>query len=176
MRKLVFPALILACTLSAQQPATDPAKEAAINDLLATTKADQMVPQMLAQIAPVMRAQMSRSMATALGAEAAAKHKPEIDKFEQDLMDVLAKTMTWEKMKAPLVQIYRDTFSTEELVAITSFYKTPGGAALLTKMPAVAAKSMALGQDLIKDAMPEIMQRAQDFTKELKEQTKQQKP
>lgn len=73
-----------------------------------------------------------------------------------DMVDMIAREMSWEKMKNDYISLYAETFSEDELRGMIAFYKTPVGQAWISKQPEVARKSMELGQRLMMRLMPKL--------------------
>jgi len=73
-----------------------------------------------------------------------------------DMLDMIAKELSWENMKRDYIALYAETFSEDELRGMIAFYKTPVGQAWINKQPEIARKSMELGQRLMMRLMPRM--------------------
>lgn len=92
-----------------------------------------------------------------------------VQKYFNELETLLHEDLSWEKMKAPLIDVYARVYTLEEVKAINEFYESPVGKKLLEKMPLVINESMQVSQRLVKDMMPKI----QALAAELKAETAQ---
>jgi hypothetical protein len=91
-----------------------------------------------------------------------AKDRQAMDEMQQKLMKMVADRMSWEKTKPAFVRIYVETFTETDIDGIVTFYKSPAGQAMLDKMPQLIQKSMAVGQQLMGDLMPEIQRMVEE--------------
>ncbi|HEY1092118.1 MAG TPA: DUF2059 domain-containing protein [Burkholderiaceae bacterium] len=158
----VFPAMLALCASLAQ---AEPPTEASISALLDATQADRMVETMLTQV----QQQMQRSMANAAkspNVNEAQKHV--LEAMPDKMIAVLREELAPAKMRALQVQVYQEVFTQEEVEALTAFYRSPTGAAMINKMPLVMQRSMALMQQ----RMQPVMQRMQAETMEALEKLK----
>jgi len=62
-----------------------------------------------------------------------------------------------------MISMYVNTYTESEIRAISEFYKSPAGKALLEKMPKLLQESMAMTQK----KMPQIMQKIQAISQEM---------
>ncbi len=141
----VFSFLLIAPAL----PADEISKNAKIEELLQVTKADQMIDQMLQQIRVMQTEQLAK---TSLPPQKKAK----AEELQNRISDILSKSLSWGKLKPQYVQLYRESFSEDELTAIVDFYKSPAGKSMLEKMPLLMSKAMIIGQQALADSQSEI--------------------
>ncbi len=62
------------------------------------------------------------------------------------ISDVFSQGFTWDSLKQDYIDLYAQTFSEDELRALTEFFKTPVGRKYAEKSPELARKSMEIGQ------------------------------
>jgi uncharacterized protein len=142
-------ALLLCCSGGAAaqeapvQPAINPQKLAAINDLLELTGAIKLSQQMLVRMI-----------------EAQKKGHPEID---AKVWDRYQAKLNVSDMVGSIAAIYDRHFSTEDLVATATFYRSAAGQRMIKEMPAVMSEAMAVGQEWGRQKSAELM-------KEIKEE------
>ncbi len=74
----------------------------------------------------------------------------------EQMMNLIAKEMSWDKLKDDYISIYADTFTEEELKGLIEFYKGPLGRKLIEKTPELTKRSMQLSQKKMADIMPKI--------------------
>ncbi|MBT0570370.1 DUF2059 domain-containing protein [Curvibacter sp. CHRR-16] len=89
-------------------------------------------------------------------------------KMRQRTMAVLGEQLAWERLRPEVSVFYKNTFSDEELRAITAFYETPAGQALLLKMPQVLQQSRQAGQRAAVMIKPQLDKIRQEAAEELK--------
>ncbi len=71
--------------------------------------------------------------------------------------------MGWERIKGDIVTAYMETFSEDEIKAMSAFYKTPAGQAFIQKMPQLMKKTFEISQK----RMPEMLSRMKQMTAEM---------
>ena len=84
---------------------------------------------------------------------------------QEKIMDVIAKEMNWENLKADYIKIYAETFTEEELKGFIAFYKTPVGKKFIEKQPELMQKSMQISQKQMRTLMPKIQKLTQEMIK-----------
>jgi hypothetical protein len=124
------------------QPAINPQKLAAINDLLELTGAMKLSQQMLVR-----------------AIEAQKMGHPEIsakiwDRYEAKL-DV-------KDMVGSITVIYDRHFSTGDLLAMAAFYRSDVGQRMIQEMPAVMSEAMTVGQEWGRQKSAELMKEIQE--------------
>ncbi len=152
----------------AATPKVDSAKLAQIEEFLNLTKADQLSQQMLTQFENVFNEEIKKSLPAI---PKAADHQPvkeDVEKFQKQLFGIIRDQLSYERMKPGLVRLYDESFTTDELVGINAFYKSPAGQAYLAKIPLLTQKAMQVGSNLMVEAMPQIQKMTVDWTEEMK--------
>lgn len=71
--------------------------------------------------------------------------------FDQDLL------------VADMVELYRETFTDEELQALIDFYSTPVGQKILSVTPELAKRGAAMGMAEAQRKEPQLMERLEPF-------------
>lgn len=137
MSKLKYLPLLLCLAINpafAEQPSDQSVKE-----LLTVTNAKKSVDDITGQ----MEAMMKKSMQASLqGANLTPEQKKVVDNLESKTVKFVKEQMTWDKLEPMYLQIYRESFSQEEIEGIVTFYKSPAGQAVVNKMPQVMQKTM----------------------------------
>ena len=71
---------------------------------------------------------------------------------EKELMAVVTQwaeeVLAWDNIRDPMMKIYMEEFTEEELREITRFYQTPVGQKVLEKMPVLMQKGVKVGMEL----------------------------
>jgi hypothetical protein len=120
-----------------------PASDASIDTLLTITKVERMLDGMFASLDPMMR-QMTAGMLK--GQKLSTGQQRSLDNMMTKMTAVMRDEMSWANMRPMYLQIYRETFTQEEVEGMIAFYRTPVGVATIDKMPAAMQKSMTLMQ------------------------------
>jgi hypothetical protein len=84
------------------------------------------------------------------------------------MMTIMKEELSWDKLKDGFIQVYRDTFTQEEMDGIIAFYKSPAGQAFVDKQPALMKNTMALMQQRMGPMMQKIQQMTEETAKEIK--------
>jgi hypothetical protein len=88
---------------------------------------------------------MKQSVAEAVGARALTdRQKRSIDAVLERFSRTMNEDLGWEKMRPLYAQIYKETFTAEEIDGVVAFYKSPAGVALLEKQPLVLQKASTM--------------------------------
>jgi hypothetical protein len=92
-----------------------------------------------------------------------AEARQAAEEMQQKVMKLLADRLNWDKAKPAYIKLYSETFTESEIDGIVGFYKSPPGQAMLSKMPVLMQKSMAVSQQLMGDVMPDIERMAEEM-------------
>ena len=142
-------ALCAALPVQAQQPADD----ARLDRLLEVMRARQTVDAMLPQIEASQRQMVTQMTA---GRELDTARQERIDRVLAANAAAVRKTLAWENLEPVFRDIYRQTFSGEDIDAIVDFYESPAGQRLLDRMPDLMQNSMAAMQRLLVPMLQEM--------------------
>lgn len=143
-----IPALSCLALFSFTAAAQIPTKEAKIERMLQLTNVDATIDQMLNQ--------MKAMAASQVPPDTSLEGRTKAMELQGKIMDVVKARMSWEKLSPMYVKIYSEVFSEEEINGILAFYESPAGRAMLTKTPALIAKTMGWVQSQMRDVAPEI--------------------
>jgi hypothetical protein len=157
MRPVLAAALaVAALTAPATSYADEASKTAKIEEMFRITKVDRLQDQVMDQMKSALGNLFNQP---GVPAEAKAARK----ELEDEVWAIIRKRVSFENMKGDFVRIYSENLTEPELDSILAFYKTPGGVALLEKMPVLLKKGMEIGQAQMKDLGPEIQQAVEKF-------------
>jgi hypothetical protein len=84
-----------------------------------------------------------------------------IAEMRQAFVDWIEKDMLWEEISPPMIDLYMETFSEEELQEIIVFYKTPVGQKTLKTLPQLMAAGGRIGESYAKTKQVALLQRIQ---------------
>lgn len=93
-------------------------------------------------------------------------------KMKKEMIAFLEEVMAWDSIEGELINLYAETFSVDELNAISEFYATPAGQKMIENTPALTGKSMMLAQERVQANMGKLQGRLLPIIQE--EQSKQQ--
>ncbi len=149
LRAIGWLLVVLACCLPSASRADDASKAAVIDELFGVMHVDTLVQQSMRQGLTAQKSQFERS-------EPFKSNKAATDELVDRMATLLNDKMSWDKIKPAMTKLYADNFTEEELTAALTFYKSPAGQAMLTKLPVVMAGSMNIAQQQMGDLKPEV--------------------
>lgn len=145
------------------------ASEASVNELLKVTHARKMIDDMLPQLQSMMKSTMQQVLQ---GQPPNKDQQAILDKFLSSVTTTYAREMSWEKMQPIYMRVYRGSFTQSEIDSMLAFYKTPGGKAVIDKMPIVMQNTMTEMQTMMAPMMKALQADAEKMGRELREQKK----
>ena len=146
--------LVAAClALCAATALAAPPSDADIERLLKASRAESMLNAILPQMEEMQRQQFAQITA---GKELTAEQKTEVDRIQARTNEIVRKSLAWEEMRPLYVDVYRKTFTSEEVKAIAKFYESPAGKNLLDKTPALMQNLMLAIQQKIVQMLDEL--------------------
>lgn len=155
MRKLVLSCLfLLLCTAALATPA----KDETVDALLIESRMESTMQTMYSQLGQYLEDSMLagiKEKEAAKGKEPTAAQIRYIKAVAAELAQMFREEMNWTQMRPMFVRIYKEALTEEEVQSMLDFYRTPGGKALVEKMPILAQKSMAY----VQERMPALIQR-----------------
>ena len=135
---------VAATPAGAQQPAADAAHRASVQQLMTVMRVREMTE---GNIENMLAAQL--------------RQMPQLAPYAGILRDFYREQMDWKVLEPEFTRVYLEVFSEPEVRELIGFYQTPLGQKLLTRMPALMAKSNELSTRRIQAAMPQLMERLQ---------------
>ena len=136
--------------------ADEGSKASKIEEMFRITKVDRVQEQVMDQLRGAFG-----NMFEQPGVPAEAKESRK--ELEDEVWGIIKKRISFAKMKGDYVRIYAENLTEEEVDSILAFYKTPGGLAMLEKLPILMKRGMEIGQAQMKDVGPEIQQAVEKF-------------
>lgn len=97
-----------------------------------------------------------------------AEQQAVIDDMGQKMAALIKQEMRWEVIEPKMVDLYRQSFTEEEVAGMLAFYKTPAGQAVIKKMPLVMQRSIAMMQEIMSPMMPKMQAIVRDAMRTLK--------
>ena len=143
------------------QEAQSPADDARIDRLLEVMRAREMLDATLPQIEASQQQMLAQMTA---GRELDAAQQQRIDVLLASSSSAVRKALSWENLAPVYRDIYRQTFTGEDIDAIVAFYESPAGQRMLEKMPELMQNTMTAMQRLV---VPMLQQMEQDLAAEV---------
>ncbi|MBT2767709.1 DUF2059 domain-containing protein [Stenotrophomonas sp. ISL-67] len=144
-RGLTRLALTLALGLAAIAPAlAAPPSDADINRLLAASRAQNMLDSMVPRMEEMQRQQF---LQIAQQRKLDDQQKVQLQKIEQRSSETIRKALSWQQLRPMYVDLYKKTFTKEDVLAMAEFYESSAGQSLLDKTPALMQNAMVAIQD-----------------------------
>jgi hypothetical protein len=154
MKRLVLAvALALATPLAQAAPPT----AAQVDALLQAMEAPKTMDGILAQMSASSQ-QMGQSM---LGAAATDEQRARLDRVMQEQDRMLREAMRWETLAPIYRSVYIETFSADEVEAMTRFYASPEGRSIMAKLPQAMARTMQAMQPMMQALMQQVQESLQ---------------
>jgi hypothetical protein len=101
-----------------------------------------------------------------------SKMQREIDQGRDESRALVKQMLDWSKFEPICVKIYRESFTQQDVDNLIALYKTPGGQALLTKMPVVMQSSMAEMQRLMQPVLEQLQRKQQELAAKVQAEKK----
>jgi hypothetical protein len=156
---LIAAALVFSTTTRAAPPS-----DQSIEKLLDVSQAGKMMDSVFAQMDGLMKTSMKQ---VTKGKKLSADEQAVMDKQQAKMIALMKDEFSWDKMKGPFIQIYRDTFTQDEVDGLTAFYESPAGQAFIKKQPELMKNTMAVMQERMGAMMGKIQQISEETAKEL---------
>ena len=118
--------------LAAAAAWAEPPSDADVNRLLAASRAQTMLDSMLPQLEQMQREQFARIAAERPLTPA---QQAQLEKVQARTRQTLTEALAWSQMRPMYVDLYKRTFSREDVLAMAEFYESPAGQSLLDKTP-----------------------------------------
>ncbi len=155
-------AILAGLLLLGASPAAEPDKRAIAEELLALTNVEKSVASVRDQMQATIAAQV-RSMEIPEGMHAS------VERYQQQVHDLLAEELSFAKLKPTYLDIYAATFTTDELEGLVAFYKSAAGQAYARKLPALTKQMLEAAQYQMKALAPRLKKMNDDFLAEIKQ-------
>ncbi|WP_250622878.1 DUF2059 domain-containing protein [Pinirhizobacter soli] len=156
--------LLLGFLISPAWGADAPPSEASIHELMDVTHAQKLVDGIIDQTNGLMLKSVQQANG---GAPLDPQEKKIAARAVGKLTDVMRQQMSWEKMQPMMIDLYKKTFSQNEINDMLAFYRTPSGQAVIQKMPALMNQTMAISQAKIQAMLPQIRDISAEMGQEL---------
>ena len=141
-----------------------PATDADVNRLLAASRAQNMLDAMLPQM-EAMQAQQFAQIAEKQ--PLTAEQKAGLQRIQQRTSQTLRQALAWSQMRPMYVDLYKQSFSKEDVLAMAEFYESPAGQSLLDKTPALMQNLMVAIQQKMTPLMADLQKDLEKINSEV---------
>jgi len=164
----VFITLLLAGMLMSPARADESAgpSDASLRELLTVTESESLIESTMAQVDASMQSGFDSAFA---GRPLSAAEQAIIDDMRTRTVQIFREEMAWELMEPIFMELYRTTFTQQEIDGMLDFYRSPAGKALITKMPVVMQRSMEAMRARLDAMMPRIQELQRETAARMKE-------
>jgi hypothetical protein len=122
-----------------------------------TAPADAEARKEAARLLEVMNMEEQLQSALKVMMDMQLQEKPELVRYRHVMEAFFAKHMSFAALREPLVEIYAQEFTAEEMRAASEFYGTPMGRKFLEKMPRLMQLGGELGQRQVMENMGDLI-------------------
>ncbi len=142
-----------------------PASEASIRELMEITHSRKMLDDMMANVQVMLRKQIQQ---TAPENGLNEKQKQILNDMQEKTLKLFTDEMKWESLEPVFIDIYRKSFTQDDIDGLIAFYKSRTGQKMLSKMPMVMQNSMQIMQERMQSLIPKLQQIENDTQAQLK--------
>ncbi|KRG72110.1 DUF2059 domain-containing protein [Pseudoxanthomonas dokdonensis] len=135
--------LALALALVCMHAAAREPSDADIEKLLAASRAQSMLSALIPQMEAMQRQQFEQVMS---GKDLTAEQRQEVERIQAKTSEIVRRSLSWEEMRPLYIDVYKKTFTRDDVRAITKFYESSAGKSLLDKTPLLMQNLMAAVQ------------------------------
>jgi hypothetical protein len=164
MRLIVF-ILLAFIVLPGAMSDDSQVSEGSVKELMAVLQTHKLVDEAYSQMDAAMQSSMQHVI---LGRKMSPEQQKIMDDMRAKIIALFKDNMKWDTLEPTLCDLYRRTFTQQEVDGMLSFYKSPSGQAVIAKMPLVMQNTMQLVQTLMTSLMPKIQQIQRDTIAQLK--------
>ena len=149
-----LPRLLLALALLASAPvfAAEPT-DADIDRLLKASRAESLLAGVVPQMEAVQQQEFDKHFA---GKEMTEEQKAEVARIQAKTNEIVRKALSWEQMRPVYLEVYKKTYTRDDVRAITKFYESPAGKRMLDKNPALMQNIMSAVQQKMVPMLEEL--------------------
>lgn len=169
MRKILMAIIILGSIMLRVGYAEESTHHALAEQLLTMMDVQKNMEQSLEMVKQMQAAQLQQM-------EVSADKVEKVQSMTEQMMDMIAEEMSWDKLKDDYVSVYVDIFTEEELKGIIEFYETPIGQKFIKKTPELMKRSMEVSQKQMVILMPKIQAMTKEMIEKWKKEREQEIP
>ncbi|MBA3928526.1 hypothetical protein J2X02_002948 [Pseudoxanthomonas japonensis] len=145
---LVLLTLAFAGPASAAEPT-----DADIDRLLTASRAESLLAGVVPQMEAVQQQEFDKHFA---GREMTDEQKAEVARIQAKTQEIVRKALSWDEMRPVYLDVYKKTYTRDDVRAITKFYESPAGKRMLDKSPALMQNIMTAVQQKMVPMLEEL--------------------
>lgn len=138
-----------AALLFSLQAQAEPATRATIEKFLQVTEAAAMMDQAYLQMDQISE-QMLKSTGTGLDKD------PQARQMVKNINALVREELSWKQLEEPMIALYGNVFSEDELQEIIAFYQSDVGQKMLKRQPELMQGTMVMMQEQMQRLMPKM--------------------
>lgn len=162
IRLVMIHFMTAACLILASPLATaTPPDDAQIDQLLAVMRARQTFEAIIPQVQASQRQIVEQITA---GRTLTADQRQRLDRIAYEANARMLGRLSWHRMQPLYREVYRQTFSDDDMRAMIGFYSSPAGQNLLDKMPQLQRHTQLATQEVL---LPMLAQMQRDLEDEV---------
>lgn len=117
-----------------------------------------------AKLLDVLDMQATMDQAVVMSLESQLKANPQLAPYKEVMLGFLRKHMSYESLKAELVELYAGEFTAAELKEARMFYSSATGKKFIASMPRMMELGAAIGSKQVEKNLPELQALMQEET------------
>jgi hypothetical protein len=154
MRVCLVAALLALPGLTPALAADPKPSEESVRHLFESMHTSQIIDSVSSQMSGSLRESLERATGgKALNPQQQQLHNDMRAKTEAMLKDELS----WARLEPQMIEIYRSTFTPAEIDGMLKFYDSPGGKAVVAKLPQATEQMVQLTQERMRALIPRIV-------------------
>ncbi len=157
--KYVYIVLLTLCFSQTVSAAGDDRREK-VAALLKATNADAVIDQIYTSL-DGMFANMAKQY------NIKESERPAFNAHMQKVHSLIRKEMGWEQLRTPMIELYLEHYTDEEIDGMLAFYQSDVGKSMVEKMPVVVASSMQISQNMMQSLMPKLQALSEEYQQQL---------
>ncbi|CAN7259618.1 DUF2059 domain-containing protein [Pseudoxanthomonas sp. LjRoot168] len=147
---LLLATVALACASTAF--AAEPS-DADIDRLLKASRAESLLAGVVPQMEAVQQQEFDKHFA---GQAMTEEQKAEVARIQAKTREIVRKALSWEEMRPVYLDVYKKTYTREDVRAITKFYESAAGKRMLDKNPALMQNILTAVQQKMVPMLEEL--------------------
>lgn len=93
--------------------------------------------------------------------------KPIYEKHRKKIRAMIVESMSWDKIKEPIIKAYSQVYTKAEVDELNAFYQSPIGQKMIKKMPELMQVSMQIMQETSMSIIPKMQALQTELQEEL---------
>jgi hypothetical protein len=167
MLKRTLVLLTVVCTAS--YAAETPPNEESVRKLLEVSQIHKVLDAVMGQMDGYMKQAIAQ---VTQGQSLSPQMKKNIERRQAEMVSIFKEMLDWHKLEPMYIRVYQKTFTQSEVDNLIAMYQSPGGQALLNKMPVVLQNTMNEMQPIMQPIMQRIQRMQRDVVADIQAEKK----